>query len=798
MREWNLHAGNPLALILASDARLGATDYFDDQIWELKIGTGDPAALSLNTTYGLRARSARLFPRFSEGEIQRTDPAEFSSAPEIHSLYPNWISLTFSPFPDIDVLAEYWVPHSHAIAGRLTVTNSGKVGRRLQLELIGQLNPVDGVRMAPFEMSAATLLAGYTGGLAPVLFMTGGAKAGSGPYPSLALTMQMEPDNQRQIIWVQAGLAERELSFAMARELASQNWEAIKSRIEMLNTGNVEIFTGDASWDAAFMLSQKQAASLLVGPTPHLPHISFVLTRQPDQGFSMRGDGSDYSHLWNGQPLMEAAYLADTLLPSAPEIVKDLVRNYLAVQTEEGSIDWKPGLGGQRSRLLAPPLLASLVWRIYKHTEDQAFLDETLAPLRRFFQSWLTRSHDRDGDGIPEWDHTLQAGLDYHPVYSAWQTISLGVDISAAESPALSALLYGECQALLQIAEQTGRQAEVESLAELAENIHARVEAAWQAEEAGYFDVDRITHQSAAGELILEAKGSGSFQIQHSYPRQVRLSIQVRTDETIRRRPLLFLHGKNMSGDRRVERINDDQFRWIPGLGQLTGKYVYSYLERLEVRNLEPDDQISVRGVNFHTADVTALAPLWAGIPESERADKLVEQTITNPSLFWRSFGLPSFPHPEEQVDQTACWSMNLPWNRLVIEGLVRYGYRELAAQLLTRQLAAIVKSLAQERTFRRAYHADSGAGLGEYSALSGIAPVGLFLETLGVRLISHQKVALAGINPYPWPVTVKYRGLTILRQKEQTIVIFPDNQTVTVTDPAPRLVALQADEDFR
>ncbi len=58
----------------------------------------------------------------------------------------------------------------------------------------------------------------------------------------------------------------------MARELAAQNWDAIKSRIEMLNAGNVEIFTGDASWDAAFMLSQKQAASLLVGPTPHLPH----------------------------------------------------------------------------------------------------------------------------------------------------------------------------------------------------------------------------------------------------------------------------------------------------------------------------------------------------------------------------------------------------------------------------------------------------------------------------------------------------------------------------------------------
>jgi glycogen debranching enzyme len=445
--------------------------------------------------------------------------------------------------------------------------------------------------------------------------------------------------------------------------------------------------------------------------------------------------------------------------------------------------------------LLAPPLLASLVWRIYQQTEDRAFLEETLTPLRRFLMSWLIRSHDRDGDGIPEWDHALQAGLDYHPGYSGWQTVSLDIDITTAESPSLSAMLYEECQSLLQIAEQTGREAETAGIADLAQKIKERVEAAWEAEEASYFDVDRDTHQSSLGELILEVKGSGSFLIQRNYPKPARLCIQVRTDETIRRRPLLFLHGKNMSGNQRVERLNDDQFRWIPGLGQLTGKYVYSYLERLEARNLEPEDQITIRSVNYHTAEVTSLAPLWAGIPDVERAGKLVEQTITNPSLFWHSFGLPTCPRPAEQVDQLACWNVNLPWNRLVIEGLIRYGYREQAAQLLTRQISAIVKSLAQERTFRRAYHADTGAGLGEFTALSGIAPVGLFLETLGVRLISAQRVALAGMNPFPWPVTVKYRGLTILRQKDKTIVIFPDNQTVTVTDPEPCLVALQAHE---
>jgi len=134
-----------------------------------------------------------------------------------------------------------------------------------------------------------------------------------------------------------------------------------------------------------------------------------------------------------------------------------------------------------------------------------------------------------------------------------------------------------------------------------------------------------------------------------------------------------------------------------------------------------------------------------------------------------------------------------MPWNRMVGEGLLHYGYREQAAQLMSNLVATISNSLTQDRSFRRSYHALTGAGLGETHALTGIIPVGLFLETLGVRLISGQKVALSGFNPFPWPVTVKYRGLTILRQKDKTIVIFPDSQTVTVTDPKPHLVSLQA-----
>ncbi|HLB50317.1 MAG TPA: hypothetical protein VJL59_25115, partial [Anaerolineales bacterium] len=66
MRDWKLTQADPLALRLAADVRFGPTDYADDQIWELTLAGGDPAALALRTTYGLRAREMRIFPIFRE------------------------------------------------------------------------------------------------------------------------------------------------------------------------------------------------------------------------------------------------------------------------------------------------------------------------------------------------------------------------------------------------------------------------------------------------------------------------------------------------------------------------------------------------------------------------------------------------------------------------------------------------------------------------------------------------------------------------------------------------------------
>jgi len=106
--------------------------------------------------------------------------------------------------------------------------------------------------------------------------------------------------------------------------------------------------------------------------------------------------------------------------------------------------------------------------------------------------------------------------------------------------------------------------------------------------------------------------------------------------------------------------------------------------------------------------------------------------------------------------------------------------------------MSGINQSLRKDGCFKQNFDANSGEGHGDIDGLWGLAPLGLFLETLGVQIISPRKIRFSGTNPFPWPVTVKFQGMTILRGLEKTQVIFPDGQTILIDDPEPCLVTLE------
>jgi len=779
MRDWSLAIGDPLHLTLAADSRLSIPDYLNDHIWELAIGGGEPSALSLRTTYGLRARSMRIFPRFSENGKSINSPSDFALPPTIRRFYPNFLIVDYSPLPNIDVSTEYWVPQSNAISGRMMLANKSNATRKVRLEVCALLVPIDGQSVAPKQMQMVNVLAGQTGGLFPVLFMTGGPAHGTGPHTSLFLNLELGPGANRQLTWSQAATDKLQASFDLARQVAARPWEAERARLELLNTGQcIDIHTGDKDWDAAFALSQCAGYGLLFPPNTHLPNTSFVSARGPDNGFSSKGDGMDYPSSWNGQTPLDAYYLADVL--PASQIAQDLLKNFLTIQNEDGTIDGKPGLAGQRGRYHAAPMLAGLAWKIHKTKENVAFIKEVFPYLLKFFQAWFLPEQDEDRDGLPQWKHILQTGFEDNPLFDTWHAWSMGGDIAQVHSPALEAMLFNEASCLISMAELLEQNDVLPLLNEHASLLRSSIESTWQARTGLYHYRDRETESSLAGKVLLKQMGPGTVKPKLKFEVPIRLLIEVQAGGQATRRPEIHIH--QFSTKAADEVVSGSDYQWRDRGAVYTTQKVYTKLAKVVVKDLGEDDTVTISTLDFMTEDHTLFTPLWAGVPDEAHAQIMIGRALLDAKRFHRPFGVPACPALSAPEAESVSQAVHLPWNMLICEGLLKYGFRSDAARLFVHTMSAVIQSLKVNRAFSARYHAEKGTGIGERNALSGLASVGLFMKVLGVEIVSPTRVKLEGDNPFPWDVTIGCKGLKVIRGINKTEVIFANGKSVTVT----------------
>ena len=790
MRDWSLAGGDPLSLTLAADSRLSIPDYLNDHCWELLLGEGEPAALALRTTYGLRAKSMRIFPRFSENGRSVADPSVFALPPTVKRFYPNFLIVEYSPLPNIDVETEHWVPQSNAVTGRVTVANKSNATRKIRLEICAVLSPIEGLVMTATQLQLVNVLAGKTGGLVPALFLTGGPAHGSGPHPCLYIDLELGPGATRQLTWAQAALDSMQASFDLARQTAARPWEAERARLELLNASQtVEIHTGDRDWDAAFALSQTAAFRLFFPPNEHLPNPSIVAVRGPDSGYSPKGDGTDYPASWSGQTPFDAYYLA-SVLPVCSSAT-ELFRNFLAIQDENGMIDGKPSLSGQRGRYLAAPVLASLAWKLYEISKDGTFLEKVFPQLLKFFWCWFSPDYDEDRDGLPRWKHILQTGFDDNPLFDAWHDWSLGVDITKVNSPSLEAMLYQEASTLIRMAELLERYDARTLLHKQAAVLRQSIESAWQPRTGMYHYRDCESGMSLAGKVLVRQQGAGTVATKLKFDGPIRLLVEVQSQNPLVKRPEIRIHQYSTKpADEIVS--NSGYQRRNNGLVYTTQK-TYARLAKVIIKGLSEDDTVVISTLDFSTEDHTLFMPLWAGVPDDQHAQTMIGRALLDASRFHRPYGIPACPaSPSGQREAEAVsLAVHLPWNLFICEGLLRYGFRSDAARIVAHFMTAIVQNLKQGRAFFERYHAENGNGIGERNAMTGFAPVGLFLQVLGVQILSPTRLRLEGENPFPWEVKICYRGLKIIRGLARTVVTFPNGKSVTVTDSSPCLVEM-------
>lgn len=804
MRDWFLTQDDPLALRLAADTRLTRTDYADDQTWELSLAGGEPPALALRTTYGLRARDMRLFPVFAEGERSVSNPADFVFTPAVRAFFVNYLRVTFEPLEGLSVTAHYWAPDSHAVAGQFTLVNHSpeEQARLVRFSLAAVLKPMENAAlMAPAQLveGGPSVLKGRTGNLEIIvaLDMDRAPQADTVPHPELGLNLVLPPNEPVIVRWVQAATAitsGEDAGATLIREIFAREWEGEFARIELTNRSLMDIETGDREWDAAFAFAQTVALRCYVGPTAHLPHPSFVFARNPDRGYSHRGDGSDHNWMWDGQVATEAYVNLPQIVPAAPELAKGVIRNWLAIQQPDGFIDWKPGLAGQRNKALCMPLLATISWILYEYTEDRAFLEEVFPGLSRLFDVWFTPKHDRDEDGVPEWSHTIQSAFDENPSFARWEKWAQGADITAAEAPDLAAYLYREAQSLMKMARTLGLD-EDPTLGPSAAQLKAAVDEMWRDETASYHYRDRDSHDVTRGEMLAQGHGNLAVEVHRRFEPQARLLVKAIGPRDARPDMVVTLNGRGRRGRHRIETLKrSPHLQWYFGIGTAVSEKLYAELERVEIAGLTDEYEVTISTVDYTRQDQTLLLPLWAGIPDVGRAEVLVRKTITDPERYWRPYGIPNCSArdpaytPDNRNGSGGVWPM---WNTMIGEGLVEYGYRAEAAELITRLMTTMVNTLKTDKCFREAYNSEKLEGLREKDYLWGVAPVHLFLRAVGLRIINPRRVFVEGYNPFPWPVTVRWKGVSVTRESgsASAAIAFPSGREVSVSDETPQFV---------
>jgi hypothetical protein len=300
---------------------------------------------------------------------------------------------------------------------------------------------------------------------------------------------------------------------------------------------------------------------------------------------------------------------------------------------------------------------------------------------------------------------------------------------------------------------------------------------------------DRETGASTSGKILGRQKGSGTIKLKQIFEPPIRLLIEVQTKNPGAKRPRVSISEYATKGENEV--ISGNRFQLRSGGMVATSQQVHGKIGRIQIKGVDSKDKVVVRRLNYAGEDHTLLLPLWAGVPDRQLGQVMVNRTILNAERFDRPFGIPACPLVPRAKADSVCLSVHLPWNQLICEGLLTYGFHQEAARLFVHIMAGIIQNLKGKRAFYQRYHAETGQGLGERNALSGLAPVGLFLQVLGVQVLSPTRVRLEGKNPFPWPVTIQYKGLKILRGLDRTEVIFPNDKSVIVDDPAPCIVSL-------
>ncbi len=111
--------------------------------------------------------------------------------------------------------------------------------------------------------------------------------------------------------------------------------------------------------------------------------------------------------------------------------------------------------------------------------------------------------------------------------------------------------------------------------------------------------------------------------------------------------------------------------------------------------------------------EIIGFLALWAEAAPIDRAEKLIKKLLDS-NKFWRRYGIPTLAADDEwyspYVDYCCKWNgpVWLLWNYMVLDGLKKYGYDDIANQLADKMMLAVTTQLKKNHNFWESYSPDN------------------------------------------------------------------------------------------
>lgn len=779
------------AIPLAADARLSDTRYTDDQVWEFRArgasGSDTPSALVLTTRYGGRVGMASIVPLWVIDHRPIFAADSYDQAPVVTDFAPGFVRAEGRITPTLSLEANYFAFTSQTIGAQFTLVNHAAAPLTVRLDLVGF------VAAHNRELKSAVVALGTAGyglrpcllpGLEPIIVMRGDpglAGMVDDSAHKISLTITVKAGARTSIRWVHAGLPRTKDSIKSAYGALHGEWKAHYQALRRASHDLPEIMTGRADFDAALSAASHSLIGAYLKPTAHLPHPSPVSARRVDTGFSPRGDGSDHTDTWAGQHPVAGYLTALGTAAAAPALAQGVIRNYLAVQREDGWIDSRPGLAGQRSGLLCPPILSRMAWAIFQYTEDDHFLRDVYPGLLRFLRRWFAPDMDADGDGIPEWTALAQTGFPFTPTFSP-SAADYAADIRLVEAPDLVAFLLSEAISLHEIGYYLREPADP-WLKETIAALETALETLWQPDAGRYAYRDRDTHLAPARVTLFEDAPGDEEQfvaLDLNPPNRVALVVRGGWEHTPAVK--VTITGADAAGQPAREVVDASQFRWQTARGSAVTRTVFSRVDKVTTSGLIRVYRVSAATIDLTGLELAAVLPLYVPRLDPTRIQALIDLMLS--PAFWHENGVSMTGSSAGQPSSPLVVSMF--WMTLLGEGLIEAGRMAEAAQIARRALAVAARSLELDGLFHEYYHADGAGHMGERGHVAGAAPLHLLLRVFGVRIIDARRVWAGGEFVWEGPVTVRQHGVTVERSAQGTRILFPSGRDVQLPADAP------------